>query len=209
MTYTVLQIESSPVGDRSVTRKFTTKVIAGLKEKHPDAKIILRDLAVNPVNHISGAEIGATYTPADQRTPEQRATLQTVEDLLGELVSADVIVIGAPMHNFSVTSTLKAWIDHIVVPGRTYQYGEGGIPHGLLAADKKVIVVSASGGVYSEPPMIAFDFLKGYLRHVMGFIGLTDVSFISAEGVSRAPDIAAKGMATAEGQLIDVLKKVA
>ena len=126
--------------------------------------------------------MGAFFTPAEQRTPEQAQTVQISDALVDELLAADVIVIGAPMYNFSVSSTLKAWIDHIVRIGRTLQYTATG-PVGLVSG-KKVFIVTATGGVYSEGPAKAYDFLGTYLRSVFGFIGMTDVTFVQAEGLA-------------------------
>ena len=183
MPYTILQIESSPLNERSVSRKLTSKVLAELKRKHPDSQVIERDLATNPFPHLNGLTIGAFFTPPEQRNAMLSEAIKLSDQAVDELFAADVIVIGAPMHNFGTPSSLKAWIDHIVRARRTFRYGPSG-PAGLVPSEKKVIIVSARGGVYSDGPMKALDYQEPYLRAILGLIGLTNISFVRAEGVS-------------------------
>jgi FMN-dependent NADH-azoreductase len=123
-------------------------------------------------------------------------------------LAADAIVIGAPMHNFAIPSSLKAWIDHIVRAGRTFGYGPSG-PVGLVSSGKKVIVVSARGSVYSAGPMKALDYQETYLQTVLEFIGLKDIAFVRAEGVAMGPDAASEAMKAAEAQLTAVMRNAA
>jgi FMN-dependent NADH-azoreductase len=169
----ILRIESSIKGGASVTRKLTD----GLVAKFHDADVTVRDAQGIPL--IDGAWVGAAYTPADARTDDQKAALALSDRLIAELQAADVIVIGAPIYNFGVTGPLKAWIDQICRVGVTFAYTETG-PKGQLA-DKPVYVAYASGGV---PMGSAYDFSSAYLRQVLGFVGLTNVQFIAAEGVA-------------------------
>ena len=208
MAYTILNIESSPLADRSVSRKLTAQVIADLKAKHPDSKVIERDLAANPLPHLNGLTIAAFYTPPEQRNPVLSEAVKVSDAAVDEVLAADIIVIGAPMHNFGIPSSLKAWIDHVVRTGRTVRYGEWG-PEGLVPSNKKVIVVSARGGVYSDGPMKSLDFQETYLRAVLGFIGLTDIEFVRAEGMARTGIGDNSALEAAQAQLIAAVEKVA
>ncbi len=181
MSYTVLHIDSSPLGDHSVSRKLTAKVLAELKTNHPDTKVVTRDLGISPLPHLSGLTIGAFFTPPEQRNEVLNEALKLSDEVINELFAADVIVIGAPMWNFGIPSSLKAWIDHIVRAGVTFRYTENG-PEGLIKG-KKVYIAMASGGVYSEGPASSYDFNGPYLKHVLGFLGMTDLKIFRAEGL--------------------------
>ncbi len=208
MPLTILHIDSSPLGDRSVSRQLTARVWADLKKKHPDSKLIMRDLGASPLPHLDGATIGAFYTPVDQRNEASGKAIALSDQAVDEVIAADIIIIGAPMWNFGIPSVLKAWIDHIVRAGRTFKYGAAGV-ESLLPPGKKVIIVSSRGGVYSEGPMKLMDYQENYLKAVLGFIGLTDVSFIRAEGVAMGEDAVKRAMQSAEGQLSEAIKHVA
>lgn len=170
----ILRIDSSIKGGASVTRKLTDGLVARLGGTD------VTERSAQGIPLIDGAWVGAAYTPADARTPEQRALLAQSDELIAELVAADAIVIGAPVYNFGVTGPLKAWIDQICRVGETFAYAETG-PKGLLA-DKPVYVAYASGGV---PMGSDHDFSSAYLRQVLAFVGLTNVQFVAAEGVAR------------------------
>jgi FMN-dependent NADH-azoreductase len=164
----LLHIDSSALGSHSVSRQLTAAIAARLQREQPGSTLVYRDLAVRSLAH---------WTPvtdaADPAVREGSAALD-------EFLAADVIVIGAPMYNFGIPSQLKAWIDRIVVAGKTFQYSANG-PEGL-AKGKRVIVASTRGGVYDGHPEM--DFQEAYLRHVLGFIGVTDVEFVRAEGLN-------------------------
>ena len=178
----LLQIDSS-ARVASVTRRLTARAAEEWMKKHPDGGVIHRDLSAMQIPPITD-DWGATRLEASELTPAQRAYLSTSDQLIEELQSADTIIIGAPMYNFSISSSLKAWIDQIVRIGKTLGYGPDG-PHGLLEA-KEVIVITARGGGYEKGTLTeAFDFQAPYLRHVLGFIGLTNVTFIHAENQLR------------------------
>jgi FMN-dependent NADH-azoreductase len=191
----VLYINSSVRNAGSLSRQLSAEFIAKWKAANPADTVVERDLASNPVPHLTEQMMGAFFTPAEQRNAEQAHIVKVSDTLVDELFAADVIVIGAPMYNFSVPSSLKAWIDHVARAGRTFQYGANG-PEGLLKG-KKVYVFTASGGVYSEGVAAAYDHLTTFLRTVLGFLGLTDVQFIRAEGVAMGEqavaDTVAKG----------------
>jgi len=164
--------------------------------------VVHRDLAAAPLPHLDGATIGAFFTPAEARSDEQRGLIAASEQVIAELRAADTIVLGVPMHNFGIPSTLKAWIDHAARAGETFQYTENG-PVGLLEG-KKVYVLSAHGGDYSEgSPAAAMDFVTPYLKAVLGFLGLTDVDFVAAHGVAMGErdEILAAAEARIEGAL--------
>ena len=183
----ILRLESSIKGGASVTRKLTDMLV----EKLAGASVTERDAQGIPL--IDGTWVGAAYTPAADRSAEQKAALALSDTLIGELRAADTIVIGMPVYNFGVTGPLKAWIDQICRINETFKYTEAG-PKGLLEA-KKVYVAYASGGV---PMGSGYDFASTYLRQVLGFIGITDVQFVAAEGVAANE---AAAVARAEEQI--------
>ena len=178
----LLRIDSS-ARSSSVTRQLTAKFVEEWKKNHPTGEVIERDLVTTVLPHITDHWAGAHLEPS-QLTPAQRNYLATSDQLIEELQAADTIVIGAPMYNFAIASSLKAWIDQIVRMGKTIGYGSSGA-RGLLA-NKRVIIVTARGGSYGKgTPAEKFDFQEPYLRHIFGFIGLTDVTFIHAENQAR------------------------
>jgi FMN-dependent NADH-azoreductase len=208
MSYSILNIETSPLGDYSVSRKVTAKILAELKAKHTDTNIVTRDLAVSPLPHLTGLTVGAFFTPAEQLTQDQAEALKLSDEMVDELFAADIIVIGAPMWNFGIPSSLKAWIDHIARAGRTFKYGASG-PESLLPPGKKVFIASSRGGVYSSGPMEVMDYQETYLKTVLGFIGLHDVMIIRAEGVGKGEEAVKNAMKTAEEQLKEAIKLIA
>jgi FMN-dependent NADH-azoreductase len=208
MSYTILHIDTSALAGHSVSRKLTAKVVDGLKAAHADSKVILRDLAINPFPHLDGLTISAFHTPPEKRDALLSEAVKLSDQAVDEIFSADAIVIGAPMYNFAIPSSLKAWIDHIVRAGRTFQYGASG-PVGLVPSTKKVILVSARGGVYSDGPMKSLDYQETYLKSVLGFIGLADVTFVRAEGVAKGPDGLNAAMQSAEAQVSEALRHAA
>lgn len=178
----ILHINSSVRSADSISRKVTREFLNKWQTREPNAVIVERDLAANPLPHLTEQTLGAFFTPADKRTPEQVQIAKLSESLVQELFDADIIVIGAPMYNFSITSGLKAWVDHVARAGVTFKYGENG-PVGLLTG-KKVYIFTTSGGVYSQGPAAVMDFAGTYLRAVLGFIGLADVKVIYSEGLA-------------------------
>lgn len=180
--YSILRVDGSARYSDSVTRQLADQVVAGLRAEHPAAKVVRRDLAEG-LPHVTEDWIGANYTPVEQRTAAQREILALSDELVAEVAAADAIVIAVPIYNFSVPASVKAWIDQICRAGLTFRYTASG-PVGLLA-DRPVYLVVASGGV---PVGGAADFASGYVRHVLGFIGITDVRLIAAERVVADPD---------------------
>jgi FMN-dependent NADH-azoreductase len=172
MTRHILRIDASARRSGSVSRDLVGKIIARIA---PSATVTTRDLA-DGMPLIDEAWVGANFTPADDRTEEQRAILALSDTLVAELQAADTLVIGLPIYNFGVPATLKAWIDQIARAGVTFRYSEYG-PRGLLEG-KRAIVAVASGGTEAGSDI---DFATGYIRHVLGFIGITDVEFVTAD----------------------------
>lgn len=196
---TLLHIDSSARFSGSLTRELSGAFVAQWQAKNPGGRVITRDVAAEPLPHLSEAMLGAYFTPADQRSAEQQATIATSDKLVDEVVAADTLVIGIPMYNFAAPSAFKAWIDHICRAGRTFKYTENG-PVGLLSG-KRAVVFLTRGGVYSEGPAKAYDFQAGYIKTVLGFIGITDVEVILAEGISQGEEKAKQALSLAHQAL--------
>jgi FMN-dependent NADH-azoreductase len=178
----LLQIDSS-ARTSSVTRRLTAKFAEEWRKSHPDGEVIQRDLSATAIPPITD-DWSATQLEESKLTPAQRSYLSTSDELIEELKAADAVVIGSPMYNFSIPASLKAWIDQIVRIGKTRGYGPNG-GQGLLEK-KKVVVITSRGGAYEKgTAMEVFDFQEPYLRHILGFIGLTEVMFIHAENQAR------------------------
>jgi FMN-dependent NADH-azoreductase len=196
----ILHIDASPLGTASISRQLTAATVAHLKAANPRALVTHRDLIATPISHL-GAELLAVMRPTPGTVPPDsvsaRTELAQTEELLKEFLAADVVVIGAPMFNFSIPSQLKAWIDRVVQAGRTFRYTPEG-PVGL-AGGKNVIIVSSRGGVYSGTAYeAALDHQEAYLRAVLNFIGITEVSCVRAEGVALSPEKRREALASAE-----------
>ena len=179
----ILVVNSSPMGNASVSRRLTQKFVETWVQKDPEADIVNRDVVATPLPHLDEAILGAFFTPEEQRSPEQARAAQRSDDLIAEVFDADVIVFGIPMHNFGLPSSLKAYIDHISRAGKTFDYTANG-PKGLVSG-KKAYVISARGGDYSETsPMASLDFINPYMKTILGFLGIEDVTFIGANGLA-------------------------
>ncbi|GEC93965.1 FMN-dependent NADH-azoreductase [Zoogloea ramigera] len=192
----ILQINSSARSAGANSTRLADAITARLKAANPAAVVELRDLAANPHPVLDEAALGALFTPAEQRTPEQAARVALDDALIAQVQSADAIVLGVPMYNFGVPVQLKTWIDAIARAGVTFRYTENG-PEGLLKG-KKVYVALARGGIYRDTPA---DSQVPYLKGVLGFLGMTDVEFIYAEGLAMGPESADKAFAAAEAAI--------
>jgi FMN-dependent NADH-azoreductase len=182
----LLHIDSSILGTQSATRELGAAIVGKWQRQNPRAQVRYLDLVREPLNHLTGEVLGARSGPVGQRSAELQRDVEAGDRAMDDFLAADVIVVGAPMYNFSIPSQLKAWIDRIAVAGKTFRYTEKG-PEGL-AKGKKVIIVSARGGVYSNgAPAAALDFQENYLRGVFGFLGITDIEFVRAEGLNYGP----------------------
>ena len=195
----LLHVVSSILGQGSVSRTLSAEIAAAQTALHPGLEVSYRDLAAAPVGHLNGAHLAAAQgaVPADVATERDIAL---GEAMLDEFLAADIVVIGAPMYNFSVPSQLKAWIDRLAVAGKTFRYTAEG-PQGL-AGGKKVIIASSRGGFYGPGmPAAPFDHQESYLRAVFGFFGITDVTFVRAEGVALGAEARDKALETARGEV--------
>jgi FMN-dependent NADH-azoreductase len=180
---TLLHIDSSPLYGRSVSRELTAAFVTQWKASHPGGRVIDRDLNATAIPPINSEWVSAVYTPEAARTPQQKELLSLSDSLLTELEQADEYVIGTPMHNFGVPSVLKLWIDQIARVGRTFAYGEKG-QKGLITGKKATFII-ATGGMYdAQTQMASFNFVEPYLRSVFGFLGVTDVTFLTAGGTA-------------------------
>jgi FMN-dependent NADH-azoreductase len=183
MPKTLLEVDSSPLGERSISRHLTHEFVAHWKQAHPDGRIIKRDLNATSISPIDAGWITAVYTPEDQRTPEQRHLLGLSDTLISELQAADHYIIGVPMHNFSIPSVLKLWIDQVARANKTFSYANGR-PEGLLKGKKATIIISSGGNYDAGTAMESFNFVEPYLRTVLAFLGVTETTFITAGGAS-------------------------
>jgi FMN-dependent NADH-azoreductase len=188
----LLHIDASVLGDHSVSRQVSAAIVARLSAANPDLTVVYRDLAAAPIAHLTGLHLAAAQgAEAPDQVRREHADAQAA---LAEFLAADVVVIGAPMYNFTLPSQLKAWIDRILIAGRTFRYTAAG-PEGL-AGDKRVIVAISRGGFYGGGNAAA-EHLESYLRTVFGFIGVTDLEFIFADGVQVGAEQRAKAVAGA------------
>jgi FMN-dependent NADH-azoreductase len=195
----LLHIDSAITGEQSVSRQLSARTVAAWVATHPGTRVQHLDLAADVVPHL-GADALGFRTGQAAATDVQRQENALSEALVSQFLAADVIVIGAPLYNFSVPSQLKAWIDRVAQIGRTFKYTETG-PVGL-AGGKTVIVAITRGGVYSTSEAgRAMEHQESYLQTVFGFLGITDVRFVRAEGVGMGPDAKAQALATAESEI--------
>ncbi|WP_282364597.1 FMN-dependent NADH-azoreductase [Pseudomonas sp. PS01297] len=195
----VLIIESSARQQDSFSRELTQQFISHWKTLHPADRLTIRDVAVNPVPHLDADLLGGWMKPEAQRNAAEQASLQRSNELTDELLAADVLVLAAPMYNFAIPSTLKAWLDHVLRAGLTFKYTDTG-PQGLLTG-KKAYVLTARGGIYAGSTA---DHQEPYLRQVLAFVGIHDVTFIHAEGMNLGGDFQEKGLNQAKARLSDV-----
>lgn len=196
---TLLQINSSLSGDEGHSSSLSNEFVARWRERNPGGKVIVRDLARHPIPHLDAERMHAFITPAEKRTGTQKDIVDYSDQLIGELRRADAVVLGVPMYNFGVPSTLKAYFDHVARSGETFQYTENG-PQGLLN-DKPVYIFAARGGVYQGTDA---DSQTGYLNTFLGFIGLTDTHFVYAEGMAMGGDKQKAALDKAKQQITEL-----
>jgi FMN-dependent NADH-azoreductase len=182
----VLLITSTPRGETSLSTRFARDLAEGLKARQPGISLAVRDLSTDPLPHISTDYIDGRFVPTEFRSVEQTKEVMRAEVLIAELNAADMVIIGSGMINFGLSTLLKAWFDHVIWPGVTVKYTEAGA-QGLIIG-KKVFLVAASGGVFSDGALAAFDFHVPYVRHLLSFIGLTDIEEVRIEGTAYGPD---------------------
>lgn len=192
----ILQINTSSRRDGAQSTRIANQIVDQLKARHANAKVTVRDLASHPHPVLDEAALGALFTPAEQRTPEQAARVAMDDSLIAEVQTHDVIVLGVPMYNFGNSVQLKTWIDAIARAGVTFRYTESG-PEGLIKG-KTVYVALARGGIYRGTEN---DSQVPYLKNVLGFLGMSDVRFIYAEGLAMGPEAVEKGLAQAQADI--------
>jgi FMN-dependent NADH-azoreductase len=193
----ILAIRSSLSSGNAVSGKLVDQAVAALRQADPAARVTLRDLGARPIPHLDGEALaGIRGEPANEAQASARAR---AAELVGELKAADILVIGAPMYNFGIPSTLKAWFDHVLHPGVTFQYGEGG-PKGLLTG-KRAIVILSRGGFFSDGPAKTLDAQEPHLRTLLWFMGITDVTFIRAERLASGAQSVEAALAAAAQEI--------
>ena len=197
----LLHIDSSILGDNSASRQLSAGVVKAWQAAEPGVEVNYRDVAAEGFNHFSGATLGALGTPADQRSAAQQHEAELSAKTLAEFLAADAVVIAAPMYNFTIPTQLKAWIDRIAVAGQTFRYSEAG-PEGLCG-NKKVIVVSTSGGLHAgQATGVAHE---DYLKVLLGFLGITDIEFVRAHGLAYGDEFRSKSLSDANALINEQL----
>lgn len=189
----LLHIDSSILGDNSASRQLSAGVVKAWQAAEPGLEVTYRDLASEGINHFSGATLGALGTAAELRDAAQKHEAELSASSLAEFLAADAVVVGAPMYNFTIASQLKAWIDRIAVAGQTFRYSEAG-PEGLCG-NKKVIIVSTAGGLHAGQASGAAH--EGYLKLLFGFLGITDIEIVRAEGLAYGDEVRSKALSDA------------
>jgi len=201
----LLFVTASLSGANSKSAQLGEEFVEAWQAANGPARIVRRNLGDGTIPHLGGEHLKAWMTSPEQRSAREQALAQQSDPLLEEVEAADVIVLAVPMYNFGIPSTLKAWIDHITRAGRTFHYTGPGTVEGLLR-NRKVFVIASRGGIYTgDSPARALDFQEPYLRAILGFNGLTDVSFVHVEGQAMGPEAADAGLArarTAAGEIV-------
>ena len=197
----ILLLTSSPRSE-SLSTSIAVELAEKLKSQNPGSAVVRRDLAANPLPHIDDLFTGAIRKPAEARTAQEAAAVKTSDELVNELLAADTIVIGTGLINFNIYSSLKTWIDNVARAGLTFKYTESG-PVGL-ATGKKVYVVLASGGVYSQGPAVSLNHAVPYLKSVLGFLGISDIETIYVEGLAFGPEAAEKAIGAAKSRVEEI-----
>jgi len=198
---TLLQINASIQGENGQSSQLANRFVAGWQSRHPQARVVRRDLAADPVPHLTAARFASFLTPPEQHDAEQRAVAKFSDDLIAELRQADVLVLGLPMYNFGVPSQLKAYFDHIARAGHTFRYTAEG-PVGLLTG-KKAYVFAARGGLYQGTSL---DTQTQYVRDFLRFLGISDVEFVYAEGLAIDAARRETALGAARAQIAQLLE---
>ena len=188
----LLHLDASILGANSASRRLSAAVVERLSKATPGLEIVYRDLAAEPLSHLTGEHLAAAQGAVPE-SPAVQKDIAASQTALQDFLAADIVVIGAPMYNFTIPSQLKAWIDRIVVAGKTFRYGAGGAEG--LAGNKRVVIAISRGGMYGPgAPAAAFEHLETYLRVIFGFIGVTNLEIIVAEGLQIGPEQREKSM---------------
>jgi FMN-dependent NADH-azoreductase len=197
---TLLQIKSSIFSDGGQSSRLADRYVAAWRVSHPDGNVIVRDLALEPVPHLDATRFGAFLAKADERSADQQGVIEYSNTLIEELRNADLIVLGVPMYNFGVPSNLKAYLDHIARAGVTFRYTASG-PEGLLTG-KRAVVFATRGGLHAGT---ASDTQTGFIRTFLGFLGITEVQFVYAEGLAISEDQRNNALAQAHATIVDLV----
>jgi FMN-dependent NADH-azoreductase len=193
----VLQLDSSILGEASVSRQLTQSVVERLRENEPGVQVVHRELGKEPVAHLTPDLLATRGTAVELLNETQNREAQLDEELIAELKSADVLVIGAPLYNFTIPTGLKAWVDRIAVAGKTFKYSEKG-PEGLVK-NTRAVIVATSGGTYADSPVDTMHI--GYLKQMLTFIGITDIEVVRAHGLAIGAEVRSHALAKARGQI--------
>lgn len=196
----VLVITASPRGERSVSRALTINFAQQWAQNHAQETVLLRDVGHHPVPHVTEPWVVGAFAPPEAQTPESKAAIAVSDQLVDEFLSVDRYVIGVPMYNLNIPSTLKAYIDQIVRAGRTFALGPNGY-EGLVKGKKALFITSSGGSFLPGTPFAAYNFQEPYLRAIFGFLGITDVSFVVADSMNQGEDAAKASRAKAEATL--------
>jgi FMN-dependent NADH-azoreductase len=203
---TILVVTSSALGAASVSNQLVGDAVAELRSREPDLQVVTRDLGSSPIPHLT-LDSAVVIRGAEPENNAQAAAQALSKELIAELEAADTVVIGAPMYNFGIASTLKTWFDHVLRAGLTFRYGESG-PEGLLKG-KRAIVIESRGGLYSEGPGQVLDSQEPHLRNMLGFMGISDVTFVRAEKLGFGPEARAQAIDAARRVIHDEFPKAA
>jgi len=197
---TILVLTASPRGERSVSRALTSTFAKLWAQQHPEDTVLLRDIGHHPVPHVTEPWVVGAFAPAEAQNTESKAAIAVSDQLVDEFLGADRYIFGVPMYNFNIPSTLKAYIDQIVRAGKTYALGPNGYEG--LVKDKKALFITSSGGSFPPgTPMGAYNFQEPYLRAIFGFIGVTDVQFVTADSMNQGESAAKQSREKAENAL--------
>lgn len=195
----ILVVQSSARQSGSLSREYTANLVAKLQAQYPEAKVVTRDIGAQPLPHLDENLLGGWMKPVDQQTQAEKTAAALSDELVDELLASDLVVIGSPMYNFGITSTLKSWIDHVLRAGRTFKYtATGAVP---LTPDRKVFVVTSRGGRHKGMPQ---DHQQPYITTALGFIGIKDVTFVHVEGQNMGDEEAGRGRAEADKALAEL-----
>ena len=198
----ILHLDASPRGERSISRQLSREFIEGWMLRHPADSVVNRDVGRHPVPHVTEAWVVGAFTPLETRPADAQAAMRLSDVLIEEFLAADRYVFGVPMHNFCVPSMFKAYVDQIVRVGRTFSTEGRG-----LALGKKMLIVSARGGNYAPgSPMQVFDHQAPWLRTIFGFVGITDITFIHAQGLNMGDELREAGLKCAQERIVELLK---
>jgi FMN-dependent NADH-azoreductase len=201
---TVLVLTSSALGDASVSNQLVRDALSAFRDKDPALRVTTRDLGSTPIPHLT-PDAASALRGAEPANGQQAAARALSDELIAELKAADTVVIGSPMYNFGIASTLKAWFDYVLRAGITFRYTENG-PVGLIEGKRAIVVVSR-GGLYSEGPAQAFDSQEPHLRTLLGFMGISDVTFVRAEKLAFGPEAREQAIAAARSRLGEVIER--